>query len=289
MLDENNRINKRFWELQREIAGLRKKLDDVNNEKEKWFKRKEELKKEIAGSIKEAKKLREENEKINAEVKLCKEKRDQQNSVTKEKIEGFKELKEKASSGEKGKPANLIKSEIEKIQERIETEALKFSEEKRLMKIIGRMKLEYVRAKDDAVVSDEIKNVEKGIKESKKEAERLHARVQELAAESKKKHDAYLELSKKIKLMNDGQEKAFENFLKFKEEFNKASKEIDDKLDEIRNVKNALDNVKSKNKERIEDAKKMILIKKAGDAEEKLKKGEKLTNEDLIKFQGSED
>ena len=72
MLDENNRINKRFLELQREIAELRKKLDDVNNEKEKWFKKKEELKKEIAGSIKEAKKLREEKEKINCEVKVYK-------------------------------------------------------------------------------------------------------------------------------------------------------------------------------------------------------------------------
>ena len=286
MLDENNGINKRFLELQREIAELRKKLELVNNEKEKWFKRKEELKKDIADSIKEAKELREEKEKINVEVKLYKENRDKQNSATKEKINWFKGLRKVVYAGEKGRSAEVLKSEIEKIQERIEREALKFSEEKKLMKIIGKMKLEYEKAKKDAVVSDDIKNTERDIKESKKEAEKLHLSVQELAAESKKKHDAYLELSKKIKLMNNEQEKSFDNFLKFKEEFNKASKEIDDKLDELRKVKDMLDNIKTKSKEKIEDAKKILLIKKAEDVEEKLKKGEKITTDDLIKFQG---
>lgn len=286
MLDETNRINEKFRELQKEIVGLRKKLEDTNNEKENWFKRKEDLKKEIANSIKEAKKLRDDKEKINAEVKTCKEKRDKQNSITREMISSVKDLRAKENTGEKGRSADLIKNEIEKIQVRIETEALKFQEEKRLMKMIGRLKQEYERAKSEASISGEMKNLDKDIKDSKEEAEKMHSKVQELAGEGKKKHDAYLELSKKIKLMNNEQEKAFDNFLKFKDEFNKVSNEIDNKLDELRKTKDLLDHIKSKGKEKTEEAKKMILTKKAEDVEEKLKKGWKITTEDLIKFQG---
>ena len=289
MLDEKNRINKRFQELGREIAELRKRLNDANNEKENWFRKKEELKKGIANSITEAKKLREEKEKINAEVKLFKEKRDKQNSATRDKINKFRELRGKINAREKKAPADVLKREIEKIEGRIETEALKFSEEKRLMKRIGKIKQEYETTKDEDAVFDEIKNIENEIKESKNIAEELHKKVQEYAQESKKKHDAYLELSKKIKGMNNEQEDAFGNFLKFKEEFNKISKEVDDKLDELKNVKEKLDSFKLSDKEKKDALKKKILVKKAEDVEEKLKKGEKITTDDLIKFQGTKD
>ncbi len=289
MPDERKRINERFKELGREVAELRKKLNQVNNEKENWFRKKEELKKEIAISITEAKKLREEKDKVNLQVKEFKKKRDEQNSITKKKIDEFKDLKEKINLKEKGKSAGETKNEIDKIEERIETEALKFSEEKRLMKKIAKLREEYEKAKGESSVFGEIKKIESEIVESKKAAEELHKKVQELAEESKKKHGAYLEVSKKIKEINNEQENAFNNFLKFKEEFNRISKMADDKLGELRKVKDELDGFKLKDKEEKDEAKKRILDKKAEDVEEKLKKGEKLTTEDLIKFQGSRD
>ncbi len=289
MPDERNKINDRFKELQREIAELRKKLIVVNNEKENWFKRKEELKKSIADSISEAKKLREEKDKINAQVKSLKEKRNEQNSITLEKINKFKELKGKVNFKDKKKSADEIKNEIERAEKKIETEALKFSEEKKLMKIIAKLKQEYEKAKSESVVLDSASKTGREIEESKKTAEEFHKNVQELAEQSKLKHDSYLEISKKIKDVNADQEAAFNNFLKFKEEFNRLSKEADEKLEELRNLKGKLDEFKSGDKKEKDEDKKKLLEKKAGDVEEKLKKGEKITTEDLIKFQGRVD
>ena len=289
MPDERNRINDRFKELQREIAELRKKLIIVNNEKETWFKRKEELKKSIANSITEAKKLREEKDKINAQVKELKEKRDKQNSVTKEKINKFKGLKEKTNPKDKKRSADEIKSEIERAEKKIETEALKFSDEKKLMKMIAKLKQEYEKTKNESVAFDTATKVGSEIEESKKTAEEIHKQVQELAEQSKKKHDSYLEISKKIKEINAEQETAFNNFLKFKEEFNDLSKKADEKLGELNGVKSKLDEFKSDDKKEKDEIKKKILEKKAGDVEEKLKKGEKITTEDLIRFQGTTD
>lgn len=289
MSDERKSVNERFKELQKEIAELRKRLTDANNEKERWFKRKEELKKDIANSITEAKKLREEKEKINAEVKGLKEKRDKQNSITKEKIGIIKETRGKINFKERGNSADAIKSEIDRLERMIETEALKFSDEKKIMKRIGKLKQEYENVKKQSSAIGDAKKTGDDIEESKKIAEELHKKVQELAEQSKKKHDAYLDLSKKIKDVNSEQETAFNNFLKFKEEFNKVSKETDDKLEELKNVKEKLDGFKQGDKKGKDEAKKRILERKAEDVEEKLKKGEKITTEDLIKFQGSKD
>ena len=73
------------------------------------------------------------------------------------------------------------------------------------------------------------------------------------------------------------------------EEFNKISKDNDSKLEELRNIKNQLDDFSSKDKKDREDVERKLLDKKAEDVEVKLKKGEKITTEDLIKFQGGRD
>src|SRR3989344_561045 len=267
MSDERKRINERFNEVEGEI---------------------EELKKEIANSIKEARELREEKNKVNIQVKELKEKREKQNSITKEKINQFNELRRGINfrERERKRPADVIKNDIDKIEERIETEALKFSEEKRLMKKIGKLKQEYEGAKKEASALDEIGKIENEIIESKKAAEELHKKVQELAQESKNKHNVYLEISKKIKEVNNEQEKAFNNFLKFKEEFNKIGKEVDEKLEALRDAKNKLDGFRRADKKDKDEAEERTLKKKANDVEEKLKRGEKITKEDLIKFQG---
>ncbi len=286
MPDERNRINKRFQELQREIAELRKKLESVNDEKEKWFKRKEELKKNIANFINEAKRIREEKIKFNEQVKELKEKRDKQNSITKEKINKINELKNGINFKEKRKSADAIKEEIARIEEKIETEALKFSEEKKLMKRNVKLRQEYEKARNVGSAFGELKKIEDEIRGSRKIAEELHKKVQELVEESKRKHGVYLEISRKIREINNEQENSFDNFLKFKEEFNRISNGIDNKLGELKNIKDRIDNFKAMDKEKRDEMKKKILVKKADDVEEKLKKGEKLTTEDLIKFQG---
>jgi uncharacterized coiled-coil DUF342 family protein len=123
----------------------------------------------------------------------------------------------------------------------------------------------------------------------KKIAEEFHKQVQDMAKKGKKEYNSYLELSQKIKTLNSEQEKAFECFLKSKKGFNKVSKNLKNKLGEVSKIKKKLDEVNQGKKEKEKEKQEKDLEEKSQNVEEKLKKGEKLTNEDLIKFQGSKD
>lgn len=290
--NERKELQKKFRGLHRELNELRAKLNKVGPEKEKWFKKKEDLKEQVGELIREVRERRESKNKINSKVKNLKEKREEKNKEVKEKIEkakGLRGLSVKTSGFERGLTSSDIKRQVENLELRIETEALKFSEEKKLMRKISKLKQEYERLKKEEGVVDEKSKVDEEINVDKKIAEEFHKQVQEMAQKGKKEYESYLVLSNKIKNLNAEQEKAFENFLRFKNEFNEVSKKLKGRLEEVGEVKRKLD-VFQKEKEKSKKKKvEEILEEKSKSVEEKLKKGEKLTTEDLIRFQGSKD
>ncbi|MAG45261.1 MAG: hypothetical protein CMH63_00620 [Nanoarchaeota archaeon] len=287
--NERKNLQDKFGVLRRELTELRKKLNIVGPEKEKWFKRKEDLKKEVSSLIKEVKEKREKKEEINSRVKNLKEKRETKNKEVKEKIEKVKTLKENVLGSERRSSPGVLKKQIEDLELKIETEALKFSEEKKLMKKISKLRQEYKKIKEDKALLDEKFKANEDINMDKKIAEEFHKQVQDMAKKGKKEYNSYLELSQKIKTLNSEQEKAFECFLKSKKGFNKVSKNLKNKLGEVSKIKKKLDEVNQGKKEKEKEKQEKDLEEKSQNVEEKLKKGEKLTNEDLIKFQGSKD
>src|SRR3989344_5001631 len=131
---QKSEVFSKFHNLRSEISNLRNRLNEINAEKEKWFKIKEEIKKQVFGLIKKIKEIKNKKDGFNVNVSKFKENRDNHNKKVKELISKIKELnKEKIQifkkSGIKEDPER-IKERIERLELSIQTEGFSFEREK---------------------------------------------------------------------------------------------------------------------------------------------------------------
>ena len=287
MSDEKSDIK----ELNKEIASLKTKLKEVNDDKEKWFKEKEELKKEMHVLIDKIKNVQKTNDP--SEVEKLKKERDTYNSEVRHLIEKINELKQEKlvflkKHGVKEDPEN-IKKNIEKIEEKIETEVLSIDRERKLMEYIRKMKKDYESLGDVKLIDEKISEISKQIEDTKKKANDAHEKFKLALKEKKKWYKEFFSLSKQINVIKKQQEKAFEMFISLKNSFLEVSKQLSVKLHLAKKEKEKVvetKQIKRKSKEEIENK---IVEEKQKKVEEKLKKGGKLTTEDLIVMQGNKE
>jgi len=123
-----------------EVSKLKNSLNELDREKESWFRKKEEFSAKIRESIQKINGSKSKRDALTSEVKGLKPKRDSINKEVSAKLKEFDKLKkEKAglakSIGIKESPSR-IKSQMEKLEFRIETDTPSFEKEKELMKKI---------------------------------------------------------------------------------------------------------------------------------------------------------
>lgn len=277
--------------VKQEIIDIRERLDLLNSEKEKWFEKKEALKLKIADLIKQVREVKSKNDSLSNDIKVLKEKRDKQNEEVRKLITEIKEINKKSgvSSGFKVNP-QFIHNKMEALQTRIETGALSFENEKKLMKEIKQLKKEYAAAKISAEINKGANEISKKIDDAKEIAENYHNQISEKAKENKDVYKEFLRLSKEINKVKKEQEDAFDKFIKFKQEFSEVNKGFKEEVKKNNDARK--DNKKKKEKiakdRKEQDLKKIEENKEK--VEEKIKsKGKKiLTTEDLIAFQGND-
>jgi len=85
------------------------------------------------------------------------------------------------------------------------------------------------------------------------------------------------------------EEDAFKQFIEYKKKFNEVSDKLKEKLAPIGKMKEEIDKVNETVKDKRESTKRELLNSKGREVEEKLKKGMKLTTEDLLVFQNMDD
>lgn len=268
--------------LVKEVDSLAGKLKKIGVQKEFWYKRASELKKTLQSLIGKFKILKSKKDVSNIKVREYKEERDKYNKKVQELIKEIKELnKEKEELtkkyGIKFDPS-FLKEKIEKLEFKMETEALKFSKEKQLMEEIKRLKRLYGDSDVVKKVVDKIDVLSREIDDSKKKAEDYHKKLREHFKESKNYKD-FIELSKQIDEIKKKQENAFSTFRLLKKEYENLNK----KTDSIRKERVKKFEKREERKKKVEDR---IIKKKAEEVEEKLKTKKKLTTEDLIAYQG---
>ena len=271
--------------LKKEIASLRIKLKEVNTDKEKWFKKKEDLKKEMHLLIDKIKDL----QKSNDTSKVDQLKKERYNSEVKILIGRIKELKQEKETflmkhGIKEDP-EIIKKTIEKIEEKIETEALSVDKERRLMEQIKRMKKNYEALGDIKILTAKIEEISKQIDENKKKANEYHEELKKALKEKKRWYNEFFSLSKQITMIKKQQENAFAMFISLKDSFIDVSKQLGSKLSLIKKEKKEIGDVKKEKEKRKEESELKLVEEKRKKVEEKIKKGEKLTTEDFLVMQ----
>lgn len=272
--------------LNDEIRELKSELNKLNAEKESWFSKKEELQKEISLLISEVRKTRSPNKPSQYNSKS---ERDKQNTIVKDLISKVKEINNKKAeiikkNKIKGDPERLSKL-IELLEHKIETEVISFEKEKEIMKKINALKKQYSQYSELSSVIEEYHKISKSIREHREKANEYHNLMRKQSQENKEENIKILDLSKKIILLRKEKDQAFKNFLEYKEKF----KEINNKLKEnLAKLNQRRNEYTKKKQEYVHAARKNIdslLNKRIEKVEEKIKKKEKLTTEDLLAFQ----
>lgn len=267
-------------EMEKSIKGLKEQLSVTSKEKERYFQEKEELRRQILSIIKDVKQIKSEKDKSNVGVKEIKQNRDNYNQKVKELIVKVKIINEKKR--ELSRKHNLkedpskIKTQINELELKIETEVLTLSQEKRVMKQIKDLKKKYSKLGEVTHVIDEYSKISKEIEENRVKAEGFHKQLKELTKDSD--YSMFKEKSKEIDELKKKQEGVFHKFVEAKAKVSLLTTQIKSKEEKETKIKES----KKKRKEEFLDKK----VKEAEErVEEKLKAKKKLTTDDLLMLQ----
>jgi len=274
---------------------LKSKLDELNKNKEEWFKRKEDLKQEIANMIEEAKKIRINKDDFTKKVDELKKKRNKFNKDVQEMVTKIKDLNKQKQDkffklGMDKTNFGALKSKLEKLELDLETQAVSFDKEKKFMKEINSIKKKLSSMSEVNLVIEGIDDISKKINDAKSKGDEFHNKIKDYIRDHKSDYKHFTKLSKEINKLKKVQEDAFEKFIDFKQEFVEANKVLKEKFGDIHEKKRK-DRRKREEKQK---AKKDKVDKQISDrveeVEEKLKKKKVLlTNEDLIAFQAKKE
>lgn len=272
-----------------EISKLRNALNDIDTEKELRFKKKQELSAKIKDAIQKIRDSKAKRDSLTLEVKGLKQKRDSINkelSLKSSELEKLKkERSELAKSLDVKDSPSRIKQQMERLEFKIETDTVSFEKEKELMKSIRGLKKSYDKASILEESNKKIKDAMGIVRQMKRDANEAHKAVQEKAKQSQALHEEILKISAEIDKAKSKEEEAFKKFSEFKNNFNAANAQLKEKLKSMNEVKSRLDRIASERKERKMAVQESFLKSKEDAVNEKIKRREKLTTEDLLVFQ----
>ena len=261
-------------------------LHQIDIEKEKFFADKERLSKEVAEKIDLIKSLKRKRDDLTRSVRGLKEERKKLNTEIRDQINEFKKIAPKKGERRPGRDsfvnARKLKYEIEKLEEKVETEALSFDKEKKVNDIIKQKKKQL---KEFGAISENFEKtraLSREIEKIKKNADQKHKEIQEKANKSQELHIQILKISKEVDTLKEDRDRSHDRFIELKKEFVALSNIQRDKA-----AKNKARSQKSKKERREKTQKKNeeIVKEKSQEVKEKIKKKAKLTTEDLLVMQ----
>ncbi len=269
-------------ELKIDLNGLRAQLEPL-------FTKRKETGQSIRELLQRVKRLKEERDKLTGEVKEHKHERATQQEVVRVRIEAIKELQKKRDEVQKkhsikGNPSEF-KRDIEKIEYRIETEGMSFANEQKLMKRIKELQK---KAEEAAVVSDvwgKIHAAEKEIHELKKKGDDAHKALRKKADESQKKHEEMIALLKEVDEFRKNEIALNADIDAMKNKYDEVKKKLEEELLKLTELGMKIGEVKSEGERKRKEKVEQQIASKTQSIEEKLRKGEKLTTEDLLAWQ----
>ena len=245
-------------ERQRLRIELRKSQDKLNETRAKIAKVREELEQ-----------LRKMRDGLNETVRELKQTRDRLRDSSNEKLATLRELLKRMSE----RPhASIAENELSALEWQVQTSPLDKDQEKQLMTKIRGLEIR---------VSGyhKILKMREDITKQRGESDDVHARIQELAAESQKHHENFVQLSEAFQALRARRDEQLKTF----ESIRARVAEINAHFVELRNEKT--DDEKRMQREKEEALKEAL----KGAAQRKLTKGEKLTLQELGALYGGED
>lgn len=286
---ENKNPNKELDRLSKEITELKRTLNQVNEQKETWFEKKQKISNRISDIIRKAKAAKDARNRLTQKVKILKKEREKFHKERMEKIEEIKKLKlnreELLKKYGAKEDISQIRRKINRLDEKIETEPMSFEKEKGIMKNIKTLRKSLKEMKDVTDVIDSVKKLSREIDNIRKDGNKKHGEIQKIAIESQTHHEKVLTLSKEMDSLRKDENNVYKKFFEFKKKFDDVNNELKKKLYEVNRLSSEAEWRKEKKTKKKKYIEKIKIREKEINVEKKMRRGEKITTEDLLVFQ----
>ena len=277
-MDNKAEVQQKLEQLKKEIHLLSVQLKELGEQKETKYKEKEAINQSLNNYIKDAKELRDKKKEIDIKISELKGKRQILNKESSDMFSKFREVKAAAVPNKKRVSPSNIQRQIEKIEFTIQTEALSFEREKKLMHQLKQLKAELQELKIEDEKFKEVRDFRDNIRTKKNDADTIHADIQNLATESSEIFKKLTERSENIANAKAEREKINQILQALKEQLS----DVDSRLADMLQQWSELTSLPAFT----EQGAIPELQKKAENAMEKLKTKRKLTKEDILAMQG---
>ncbi|HIG92726.1 TPA: hypothetical protein HA234_00840 [Candidatus Woesearchaeota archaeon] len=275
-------LRQEFEQKKKEIFQLRSALTALSAEKETIFHQLKSSGQKVKSLAASMKALKDERDALTKQVQELKGERAKLNSAVKEKASEKKKVEEKRDEIQseleyKGNP-RALKHEIEVLERKIETEVMPFSKEQQLRKRVKELQARYKEATKLGEVWKEVNTSSADFSETRRQAEESHHSVQEKAQEAQQRHEKMTSLLQEIKKLRAEEKPQADKYTQLKEEVAQTKKKLDEAAARVEELRKILH----------EDDERSFTQKaqeRTMEVREKIKKGKKLSTEDILAFQ----
>ncbi len=269
-----------FQQKKKEVAQLRSQLNILYGQKEEVFRQIQALRKEHLAKVQRIKLLKSERDTFTEQVKLLKEQRNKLNQDMKDKAQALKSADKKKAAVEGGIPEHpgQLKAMISRLERKIETEVMPFEQEKKLTKKVKELREQYKKVQQAEQVWRERNTAAADFSSVRKVAQDSHHLVQKTAEESQQRHEEMTKLYDEVRIILDQLKPLERKHLELKKQYASSKNEWEGILLQLNQAARQLEGREHVHRQQ-------TVEEKTAYVQEKIRKRQKLTTEDILAFQ----
>jgi uncharacterized coiled-coil DUF342 family protein len=253
------------------------------------FSRKAAIGRDIVALIRSVRGLKAERNALTDEVRNLKAERDTLNTAIREKITAVKALNDEKRAVEQKlnlrESPSRIKANIERLEHQIETEVLPFDKEQKLMKVIRDLRKQYGEAQKASGIWGKSHDLSREIDDLRAKADEAHHAIQQKSKASQEKHELMLEACRKIDELRKKEEEVGKELEPVKEEVQPKDQQLQELMRQLKELTGQVNAEERAEAVAHQQEQKKKLSDRQAEVQDKFRKGEKLTTEDLLVLQ----
>ena len=276
--------------LRQRVIELKRTLGGLHQQKEQAFAKRKQIDSQLSAIAQALKQAKDKRDALTKEVKERKQVRSQVSKDIQSRVGEIKKLSEErqqllAKHKVQGNP-EALRAELNALEYKIETQGLSFTKEQELMKVINGKKKQLAQFKQLGAVFERVRQIDTDLRQMRMQAEGAHRDVQEKASASQHEHEVLVKDSKQLRQLRVERKKLNDDCTRLKEEFGRGDNELKTLLDALHKLGAEVAEERKQQHQDDQRKQKLSLAERGRQVEEKLRKGGKLTTEDLLVLQG---
>jgi uncharacterized coiled-coil DUF342 family protein len=264
-------------QLNKELAATRQERDESNTQAKEWAEKRNKIYDQIKALQTEVKHLKEQRDEINLQVQVLKTAREKAKAERNEKHQKLTQIREKIKALEPKKPSTRLKDlekAIQSIEWKIQTSSLSVKEEKALVDQVRVLEVQRVAHKQLQELTDKMVDMQTEAKALGTQAKLNHEKLSQLAKESQGFHEKLIGVLNNIKSLRQNADEAHQKYVEIHQKADEGHERYVGIQRQIRALK---DELAKKEKEHYGARGRALREEATKKAQEKLKRGEKLT------------